>query len=53
MKDTIYTIGHSTYSAEKLIDLLTRHHITAVADVRSHPYSRLNPQFNKEGFTDR
>jgi uncharacterized protein (DUF488 family) len=50
MKDPVYTIGHSTHSAEKLIALLTRHHITAVADVRSHPYSRINPQFNKEEF---
>jgi uncharacterized protein (DUF488 family) len=33
---------------EKLIDLLTTHHITAVADVRSQPYSRFNPQFNRE-----
>jgi uncharacterized protein (DUF488 family) len=50
MQDTVYTIGHSTHSAEKLIDLLSQHHITAVADVRSHPYSRLNPQFNKKEF---
>jgi uncharacterized protein (DUF488 family) len=50
MNNTIYTIGHSTHSAQTLIDLLTRYDITAVADVRSHPYSRMNPQFNKKGF---
>ncbi|MDD5468009.1 MAG: DUF488 domain-containing protein [Anaerolineales bacterium] len=48
MPDVLYTIGHSTHSMEKLINLLTAHHITAVADVRSHPYSRFNPQFNRE-----
>ena len=30
------------------MDLLRGHAITAVADVRSAPYSRLNPQFNRE-----
>ncbi len=44
----VYTIGHSTHSAETLIDLLTKHDITAIADVRSKPYSRFNPQFNRE-----
>jgi uncharacterized protein (DUF488 family) len=33
---------------KKLITLLTGHHITAVADVRSYPYSRFNPQFNQD-----
>jgi uncharacterized protein (DUF488 family) len=46
--DTIYTIGHSTHSIEKLIELLKGHWITAVCDVRSQPYSRMNPQFNRE-----
>lgn len=46
--DTIYTIGHSTHSIARLIELLRAHSITAVCDVRSKPYSRLNPQFNRE-----
>jgi uncharacterized protein (DUF488 family) len=33
---------------EKLLGLLAAHEITAVADVRSHPFSRFNPQFNRE-----
>ncbi|MBD3346153.1 MAG: DUF488 family protein [Chitinivibrionales bacterium] len=45
---TIHTIGHSTHSIERLIELLTMHSISAVVDVRSSPYSRFNPQFNKE-----
>lgn len=48
MPDAVYTIGHSSHSIEKFIDLLTMHQITAVADVRSHPFSRFNPQFNRE-----
>jgi uncharacterized protein (DUF488 family) len=44
----VFTIGHSTHSVERLIDLLSRHGISAVADVRSQPYSRVNPQFNRE-----
>ena len=44
----IYTIGHSDHSIERFIGLLKQHRITAVADVRSMPYSRFNPQFNKE-----
>lgn len=48
MAEFVYTIGHSTHSMEKVIELLTAHRVTAVADVRSHPYSRFNPQFNRE-----
>lgn len=44
----IYTIGHSNHSIEHFIALLKQYGITAVADVRSAPYSRYNPQFNKE-----
>ncbi len=44
----IYTIGHSTHSAEKFIELLSAHSITAIGDVRSSPYSKFNPQFNRE-----
>jgi uncharacterized protein (DUF488 family) len=48
MTDTIYTIGHSTHSIEKFIALLKEASITAISDVRSRPYSRMNPQFNRE-----
>jgi uncharacterized protein (DUF488 family) len=46
--NTLYTIGHSTHPTEQLLHLLSVHHITAVADVRSSPFSRHNPQFNRE-----
>ena len=45
--DTIWTIGHSTRSADELNQLLTAHAIEAVVDVRSFPGSRRYPQFNK------
>lgn len=44
----IYTIGHSNHTLEKFVDLLQENNITAVADVRSIPYSRFNPQFNRD-----
>jgi len=44
----LFTVGHSTHPAERLVELLVRHRVTAVCDVRSTPYSRRNPQFNRE-----
>ena len=49
---TVLTIGHSTHALEAFVALLQRHHVTAVADVRSAPYSRFNPQFNRDSFAD-
>jgi uncharacterized protein (DUF488 family) len=48
MQDTVFTIGHSTHPQERFIALLRQHGITALCDVRSKPYSRMNPQFNRE-----
>jgi uncharacterized protein (DUF488 family) len=48
MTKTVYTIGHSNGTSEHLLEMLDQHGITAVADVRSQPYSRFNPQFNRE-----
>lgn len=45
---TIFTIGHSTHPINVFVNLLRRHGVTALADVRSAPYSRRNPQFNRE-----
>lgn len=44
----VFTIGHSNHSFEKFHGLLQSHNITALADVRSAPYSRSNPDFNRE-----
>ncbi len=48
MSGLVYTIGHSNQTAERLVELLRQHEIAAVADVRSQPYSRFSPQFNRE-----
>lgn len=44
----LYTVGHSSHAMPLFLDLLRRHDITAIADVRSSPYSQFNPQFNRE-----
>lgn len=48
MAATVYTIGHSHHSAEQFLALLQQHQVTAIGDVRSSPYSRFCPQFNRE-----
>lgn len=48
MENVVFTIGHSTHSQEYFIALLHRHRITALCDVRSKPYSRMCPQFNRD-----
>lgn len=44
----IYTIGHSNYTVERLIDMLKYYHIDCVVDIRGTPYSKYNIQFDKE-----
>jgi len=48
MMQKIYTIGHSTHTIDEFTKLLQEHNITCIVDVRSMPYSKYNPQFNKE-----
>jgi uncharacterized protein (DUF488 family) len=47
-ENQVFTVGHSNWSLERLLGLLKQHSITAIADVRSHPHSRVNPQFNRD-----
>ena len=44
--EVIYTVGHSTRAADRFIALLDAHGVDCVADVRTVPRSRHNPQFN-------
>jgi uncharacterized protein (DUF488 family) len=44
----LFTIGHSTHSWEQFLELLTRHRIGAIGDVRSSPYSARFPHFDRE-----
>jgi uncharacterized protein (DUF488 family) len=43
----IFTIGHSNQTAEQFVDLLQKHGVRLLADVRSSPASRFTPQFNR------
>lgn len=44
----LFSIGHSSQPSEHFLSLLQQHGIGAVADVRSSPWSRFAPQFNRE-----
>ncbi len=46
-KGQLFTVGHSNHEPEVLLDLLRRHGVTALADVRSSPYSRRLPHFSR------
>jgi uncharacterized protein (DUF488 family) len=43
-----FTIGHSTRSLESFVELLKLSEIQIVADVRTIPRSRTNPQYNRD-----
>ncbi len=44
----VLTVGHSTHSIDAFIELLRAHGVACVADVRTVPRSRHNPQFNRD-----
>ncbi|WP_455538117.1 DUF488 domain-containing protein [Terrisporobacter sp.] len=46
----IYTLGHSNYPFDKLIEILKKYNINCVVDIRAIPYSKYNTQYNKEFF---
>jgi uncharacterized protein (DUF488 family) len=48
----IYSIGHSTRSEQEFIELLRLNGIATLADIRTIPRSRHNPQFNREQLSD-
>jgi uncharacterized protein (DUF488 family) len=48
---SLLTIGHSDHAAGAFIDLLQQHGVTALTDVRTSPYSRRYPQFNREALS--
>lgn len=47
-KGTIFTIGHSTMPIERFAEILRIYGIECLADVRTIPRSRRNPQFNAD-----
>ncbi len=49
--ERVYTVGHSRHPIEHFVGLLQQHGITLLADVRSTPFSRFNPQFNRSSLS--
>src|SRR5687767_12622011 len=45
---SVFTIGHSNHTPGRFFELLGIHSVTMIVDVRSKPYSRFNPSFNRE-----
>ena len=44
----VFTVGHSNHPPETFINLLVRHGVDEIIDVRSAPYSRYTPHFNHD-----
>jgi uncharacterized protein (DUF488 family) len=44
----LFTVGHSNLESDAFIAMLKEFGVTAIADVRSSPYSRFCPQFNTD-----
>ncbi len=49
----IYTIGYGNRSIEEFVGLLQQYNIKFLADIRSQPYSRYNPDFSKDALEKR
>jgi uncharacterized protein (DUF488 family) len=44
----VYTVGHSSHPFETFAKLLAEHSVEVLVDVRSAPYSKYAPQFDRE-----
>ena len=47
-KFRLYSVGHSNQSQEEFLELLKKHDVNCIVDVRSVPASKYTPQFNME-----
>jgi uncharacterized protein (DUF488 family) len=47
MRPVIFSIGHSTRPFDQFLALLREHRIRLLADIRSIPHSRRNPQYDQ------
>lgn len=45
--DVVFSLGHSNRGGDAFVELLQRHHVEEVVDVRRYPVSRW-PQFNQD-----
>jgi len=46
-KNPLYTIGHGNRKQDDFLALLQEYNIQYLVDVRSQPFSKFNPQFNR------
>lgn len=51
-KSNIYTIGHGAKSLDDLFEELLKFEIRYLIDIRSRPYSKYYPHFNKEALAN-
>src|SRR5580704_16012110 len=49
-RNAIFTVGHSTLPIDRFVALLHAYGIESLADIRTVPRSRHNPQFNGDTF---
>jgi uncharacterized protein (DUF488 family) len=49
---TVYTLGHSTRTADDFMSLLDAHRIAGIADVRRHPGSLRHPHFARAALAE-
>lgn len=47
-ENILYSIGYSCHTVDSFRKVLLDNNVTAVADVRSSPYSKFKPDFNKD-----
>lgn len=46
----VYTIGYTAFSYKKFLKIILEYNISCIIDVRSNPYSKQYPEYNKEYF---
>lgn len=48
MSDTVFSIGHGNRDEKLFFELLKKYQISYLIDVRTSPFSKFNPQFNRD-----
>ena len=48
----VLTVGHSNRSIDEFLTVLRANHVTAIADVRSTPFSRMYPHFDRTSLSE-
>ncbi|MBL0706740.1 DUF488 domain-containing protein [Sinomonas cellulolyticus] len=48
----VYTIGHSTRQVDEVVEMLRKHGVGVLVDVRSFPASRKHPQWNQAALAE-